>query len=149
MTKRSTSRKAIQTGTCRAIVTVIQSVSAWSFPRFKEINDIFGYTNADTLLKRIAEQLTTSSFFPHGVAAFRAHGDEFYLAGALLGYGPVRTETRSFTGSPFRRSQGVTSVRILGTTTRARPAPPASTARRTKPSIVPHFGANCVPHMVA
>ena len=62
--------------------------------RFKEINDVFGYTNADTLLKRIAEQLTTaSSYFPQGVTAFRAHGDEFYLAGALVedeeGSGPA------------------------------------------------------------
>lgn len=70
-------------------VTMDRQVPFWiaflEVDRFKEINDIFGYTNADTLLKRIAEQLTTaSSFFPHGVAAFRAHGDEFYLARALV-----------------------------------------------------------------
>lgn len=53
--------------------------------RFKEINDAFGYTNADTLLQKIAEQLTlASSFFPNGVVPFRAHGDEFFLAGPLL-----------------------------------------------------------------
>jgi diguanylate cyclase (GGDEF)-like protein len=52
--------------------------------RFKSINDEFTYENADALLKRIAEQLTTClSFFSDTTTAYRAHGDEFYLLGAL------------------------------------------------------------------
>lgn len=51
--------------------------------RFKEINDRYGYTNADTLLQKIAEQLTNAaSYFPSGIVGFRAHGDEFYLVGS-------------------------------------------------------------------
>jgi diguanylate cyclase (GGDEF)-like protein len=53
--------------------------------RFKEINDRYGYTNADTLLQKIAEQLSNAaSYFPSGIVAFRAHGDEFYLVGRHL-----------------------------------------------------------------
>lgn len=57
--------------------------------RFKETNDRFGYTNADILLEKIAEQLKlAATYFPHGLAAFRAHGDEFYLAGPLAADDP-------------------------------------------------------------
>lgn len=55
---------------------------------FKETNDRFGYTNADILLEKIAEQLKlAATYFPQGLAAFRAHGDEFYLAGPLAADG--------------------------------------------------------------
>ncbi len=59
-------------------------IAFFEVDRFKEINDEFGYANADTLLQRIAEQLKiAASFFPNGVVPFRAHGDEFFLAGPL------------------------------------------------------------------
>lgn len=53
--------------------------------RFKNINDKFGYDNADLLLIRIAEQLRRSSadHFTTPTTPFRAHGDEFFLAGML------------------------------------------------------------------
>ena len=53
--------------------------------RFKTVNDKFGYQNADEFLKRLADELR---FFAKGnealeCVAFRAHGDEFYLAGRM------------------------------------------------------------------
>lgn len=52
--------------------------------RFKSINDKFGYDAADEMLRRIAAQLqnAANSFFLPAAVAFRAHGDEFYLAGS-------------------------------------------------------------------
>lgn len=51
--------------------------------RFKSVNDEFGYESANEFLRRLAEQLSAASRdeFPAGALAFRAHGDEFYLAG--------------------------------------------------------------------
>lgn len=54
--------------------------------RFKNINDQHGYQAADELLKRLAEQLLhacRNNFGDSPTTPFRAHGDEFYLAGAL------------------------------------------------------------------
>lgn len=53
--------------------------------RFKGINDKFGYEDADLLLIRLADQLrrAAADFFVHAPTPFRAHGDEFYLAGVL------------------------------------------------------------------
>lgn len=53
--------------------------------RFKNINDKFGYEDADTLLIKLAYQLKSAAkdFFPIEPHAFRAHGDEFYLGGYL------------------------------------------------------------------
>jgi diguanylate cyclase (GGDEF)-like protein len=51
--------------------------------RFKSINDRYGYENADALLLKIAEQLSTARSYFHGAEAFRAHGDEFFLMGPL------------------------------------------------------------------
>ena len=53
--------------------------------RFKSINDKFGYDDADLLLIRLADQLrrAAADFFVHAPTPFRAHGDEFYLAGIL------------------------------------------------------------------
>lgn len=56
--------------------------------RFKTINDMFTYENADILLGAIASKLSEMTpCFPRGDAqhaeAFRAHGDEFYLLGEL------------------------------------------------------------------
>jgi diguanylate cyclase (GGDEF)-like protein len=52
--------------------------------RFKNVNDVFGYEAADDLLRRISGQLKTAAqdFFGETCIPFRAHGDEFYLAGA-------------------------------------------------------------------
>jgi diguanylate cyclase (GGDEF)-like protein len=51
---------------------------------FKRINDRHGYENADALLVKVAEQLRSMcSWFPGTTSAFRPHGDEFYLLGAL------------------------------------------------------------------
>lgn len=55
--------------------------------RFKGINDRFGYSDADELLKAVAAVLSESrGGWPEtaNVAAFRAHGDEFYLGGEWL-----------------------------------------------------------------
>jgi diguanylate cyclase (GGDEF)-like protein len=51
--------------------------------RFKSVNDRFGYDAADDLLRSIGDQLRNAavSFFGHPAAPFRAHGDEFFLAG--------------------------------------------------------------------
>lgn len=51
--------------------------------RFKSVNDEFGYESANELLRRLAARLSAASrdYFAPGVLAFRAHGDEFYLAG--------------------------------------------------------------------
>jgi diguanylate cyclase (GGDEF)-like protein len=53
--------------------------------RFKSVNDEFGYESANELLRRLAIRLSSASrdYFPTGALAFRAHGDEFYLAGPL------------------------------------------------------------------
>ncbi|MBI4951771.1 MAG: diguanylate cyclase [Myxococcales bacterium] len=53
---------------------------------FKRINDVFTYQNADIFLKRIAEVLLGAArhHLPTGTVPFRAHGDEFYLAGELV-----------------------------------------------------------------
>jgi diguanylate cyclase (GGDEF)-like protein len=48
---------------------------------FKAINQAFGYENADLLLKEVAR--TLHELADHDVAAYHAHGDEFYLAGPL------------------------------------------------------------------
>lgn len=52
---------------------------------FKRINDKFGYSDSDVFLQRIAAQLrnTATSHFAATVVPFRAHGDEFFLAGPL------------------------------------------------------------------
>lgn len=51
--------------------------------KFKDINDQFGYDDADELLRRIGHRLQIASqdYFPNGAVAFRAHGDEFFLVG--------------------------------------------------------------------
>lgn len=57
--------------------------------RFKSVNDEFGYESANELLRRLASRLSAASrdYFATGALAFRAHGDEFYLAG------PVNTQS--------------------------------------------------------
>ena len=54
--------------------------------RFKSVNDEFGYESANELLRRLAACLSAASreYFAAGVLAFRAHGDEFYLAGPAI-----------------------------------------------------------------
>ena len=55
--------------------------------RFKEVNDKFGYSQADALLKRVAVTMATlasNSFGPH-FSVYRAHGDEFYLLVPIQG----------------------------------------------------------------
>ncbi|HYP99723.1 MAG TPA: GGDEF domain-containing protein [Polyangiaceae bacterium] len=53
--------------------------------RFKSVNDEFGYESANEFLRRLATRLSAASrdYFAAGVLAFRAHGDEFYLAGPV------------------------------------------------------------------
>ncbi|HEY0462725.1 MAG TPA: GGDEF domain-containing protein [Polyangiaceae bacterium] len=53
--------------------------------RFKSVNDEFGYESANEFLRRLADHLRTASrdYFAAGALAFRAHGDEFYLAGPV------------------------------------------------------------------
>lgn len=54
--------------------------------KFKSVNDRFGHENANALLVAIAEMMhTMRSVFGSPTQAFRAHGDEFYFAGELLG----------------------------------------------------------------
>lgn len=65
---------------------LVEEQPAWlafiEIDRFKEVNDRFGYENADELLKEVAKILRSASgFFSETLAAFRAHGDEFYLGG--------------------------------------------------------------------
>ena len=54
--------------------------------RFKSVNDEFGYESANEFLRRLADRLSVASrdYFAAGALAFRAHGDEFYLAGPHL-----------------------------------------------------------------
>ncbi|MCK6514543.1 GGDEF domain-containing protein [Myxococcota bacterium] len=49
--------------------------------RFKEVNDKFGYSQADALLKRVAVTMSTlaSNSFGNAASVYRAHGDEFYV----------------------------------------------------------------------
>jgi diguanylate cyclase (GGDEF)-like protein len=51
--------------------------------KFKSINDRFGYSQADNLLKKIAEVMSqlSAAFFGTSELSFRAHGDEFYMLG--------------------------------------------------------------------
>lgn len=51
--------------------------------RFKSVNDSFGYDAADDLLRAIGEQVHNAArhYLPDRVTPFRAHGDEFFLAG--------------------------------------------------------------------
>ena len=53
--------------------------------RFKSVNDEFGYESANEFLRRLADHLSAASrdYFAAGALAFRAHGDEFYLAGPV------------------------------------------------------------------
>jgi len=53
--------------------------------RFKNVNDEFGYESANEFLRRLAFRLSAASrdYFAAGALAFRAHGDEFYLAGPV------------------------------------------------------------------
>jgi len=53
--------------------------------RFKSVNDEFGYESANEYLRRLADRLSAASrdYFAAGALAFRAHGDEFYLAGPM------------------------------------------------------------------
>jgi len=53
--------------------------------RFKSVNDEFGYESANEFLRRLADRLSAASrdYFAEGALAFRAHGDEFYLAGPM------------------------------------------------------------------
>ena len=55
--------------------------------KFKSINDEFGYEHANSYLLRVGEELrhAAGSFFGPGTVPFRAHGDEFYLAGRSNG----------------------------------------------------------------
>lgn len=60
---------------------------------FKAINHEFGYDNADLLLKEVAR--TLHELAGNDVAAYHAHGDEFYLAGPLQEESPLsRVEER-------------------------------------------------------
>lgn len=50
--------------------------------KFKTINDVFGYENADILLRSVADEIARDiGMSPLGFKAYRAHGDEFYLVG--------------------------------------------------------------------
>jgi diguanylate cyclase (GGDEF)-like protein len=53
--------------------------------RFKSVNDEFGYESGNEFLRRMADHLSAASrdYFAAGALAFRAHGDEFYLAGPV------------------------------------------------------------------
>lgn len=53
--------------------------------RFKSVNDEFGYESANELLRRLADRLSSAGrdYFAAGALAFRAHGDEFFLAGPV------------------------------------------------------------------
>lgn len=52
---------------------------------FKRINDRFTYALADELLKRIAKRLEAFEDYVPRTLPVRAHGDEFYLVGRLVG----------------------------------------------------------------
>lgn len=62
--------------------------------RFKSVNDEFGYESANEFLRRLAARLSAASrdYFAAGVLAFRAHGDEFYLAGPVASVGALQEE---------------------------------------------------------
>lgn len=61
-------------------------VAFFEIDKFKRVNDEFGYEFADSLLCAVARQLAKGEdFFPGKAVAFRAHGDEFYLAGEMTG----------------------------------------------------------------
>jgi diguanylate cyclase (GGDEF)-like protein len=51
---------------------------------FKRLNDVFGYQQADAMLKKVGDHLQLAcAYFPDGARPFRAHGDEFFLVGTL------------------------------------------------------------------
>lgn len=54
--------------------------------RFKQVNDRFGYDLADAMLRAVGDTLAESSprVFASQAVAFHAHGDEFYVLGAML-----------------------------------------------------------------
>jgi diguanylate cyclase (GGDEF)-like protein len=62
--------------------------------RFKSVNDEFGYESANEFLRRLADRLSAASrdYFAAGALAFRAHGDEFYLAGPMNTAGDLDAE---------------------------------------------------------
>ncbi len=68
----------------------VESEAMWvafvEIDKFKSINDKFGYEDANVLLAGVAAELRDSAAaFGHGARAFRAHGDEFYVAGLREG----------------------------------------------------------------
>lgn len=68
----------------------VESDAMWvafvEIDKFKSINDKFGYEDANMLLAGLAGALLDSAAaFGHGGRAFRAHGDEFYVAGLRVG----------------------------------------------------------------
>lgn len=67
--------------------------------KFKDLNTLFGYENADDMLRHIASALRRVGAAPLSSAttAFRAHGDEFFLGGA--GDGRQVHETLAHLGS--------------------------------------------------
>jgi diguanylate cyclase (GGDEF)-like protein len=62
--------------------------------RFKSVNDEFGYESANEFLRRLADRLSAASrdYFAAGALAFRAHGDEFYLAGPMNSTGDLAAQ---------------------------------------------------------
>lgn len=53
--------------------------------RFKNLNDRFGYDNADLMLIELGQTLRgAAKSHLDGAVPFRAHGDEFYIAGGVL-----------------------------------------------------------------
>ncbi len=53
--------------------------------RFKSVNDEFGYDSANERLRQLAQCLVTAnvSYFDSSSSVFRAHGDEFFIAGPM------------------------------------------------------------------
>lgn len=54
--------------------------------RFKQVNDRFGYDLADAMLKAVGDTLAEIAprAFASQALAFHAHGDEFYVLGAMV-----------------------------------------------------------------
>jgi len=53
--------------------------------RFKSVNDEFGYDSANELLRQLAQCLVAAngSYFDNSSSVFRAHVDEFFIAGPM------------------------------------------------------------------
>jgi diguanylate cyclase (GGDEF)-like protein len=83
---------------------------------FKRVNNAFGQEMADGLLQAIGRQLATGvDFFASRARPFRAHGDEFFIAGVLDKNDDKSLENISNALDQIRLSMSALRIAVAGT----------------------------------